>query len=99
MSAAKKAKKKVKQKARKKSVGKTRPHVQKHRDGSLWAKGQTLGGLATGRWQWFRKDGSRLRSGHFEQGQQVGEWITYDRKGEVYKVTQIKAKRGGSWGP
>ena len=64
-------------------------HIQRHRDGSLWARGQTLDGLATGYWEWFRKDGIRMRSGHFEAGVQVGEWTTYDKTGAVYKVTDL----------
>jgi hypothetical protein len=63
-----------------------------HKDGTLWATGQMLEGVPTGYWEWFRKDGSKLRSGWFENGQQVGEWTTYGRKGEVYKVTQVKPK-------
>ncbi|WP_340117069.1 hypothetical protein [Pelagibius sp. 7325] len=66
--------------------------VKNHKDGTLWARGQTLDGLPTGYWEWFRKDGTKLRSGHFDKGEQVGEWTTYDRKGEVYKVTTMKAK-------
>jgi len=69
-------------------------HLQHHKDGSLWARGQTIGGVATGYWEWFRKDGSRLRSGHFENGEQAGEWTTYDKTGEVYKVTRIKPRPG-----
>jgi hypothetical protein len=45
-----------------------------------------------GYWEWFRKDGTRMRSGHFEDGEQIGEWTTYDTKGEVYKVTKMKPK-------
>jgi hypothetical protein len=67
------------------------PFEKRHRDGSLWARGQTLDDLPTGYWEWFRKDGTKLRSGWFERGEQVGEWTTYDRAGEVYKVTTIKA--------
>jgi uncharacterized protein YdhG (YjbR/CyaY superfamily) len=26
-----------------------------------------------------------MRSGYFEDGEQVGEWTTYDRKGRVYE--------------
>ena len=33
-----------------------------------------------------------MRSGHFENGEQIGEWITYDKKGSVYKKTHIKPK-------
>jgi antitoxin component YwqK of YwqJK toxin-antitoxin module len=67
-----------------------KPHVEYHRDGSVWAKGQTVHGVPTGYWEWFRKDGTRMRSGSFQHGEQVGEWTTYDRQGKVYKVTQIK---------
>jgi antitoxin component YwqK of YwqJK toxin-antitoxin module len=67
-------------------------HIQRHKDGSLWARGQTIDGVATGYWEWFRIDGTKLRSGHFENGEQVGEWTTYDKKGEVYKVTNMKRK-------
>ena len=38
----------------------------------------------------------QLRSGNFEKGQQVGQWTTYDRKGQVYKVTTIKPKLAAS---
>jgi antitoxin component YwqK of YwqJK toxin-antitoxin module len=65
-------------------------HTLYHRDGSVWAKGQTIGDVPTGYWEWFRKDGTRMRSGFFEDGKQVGEWTTYDRKGRVYKVTKTK---------
>jgi hypothetical protein len=62
-------------------------HIQLHRDGTLWARGWMSGEVQTGYWEWFRKDGTRLRSGHFIGGKQVGEWTTYDREGQVYKVT------------
>jgi antitoxin component YwqK of YwqJK toxin-antitoxin module len=71
---------------------KPKPFTKSHRDGSLWAKGQTLDGVPTGYWEWYRKDGSRLRSGTFKAGEQVGEWTTYDAKGKVYKVTKMKPK-------
>ena len=67
-------------------------HIQKHRDGSLWARGQTIDGVATGYWEWFRIDGTKLRSGYFENGAQAGEWMTYDKNGEVYKITRMKPK-------
>lgn len=65
------------------------PFEKLHRDGSLWARGQTVDDVPTGYWEWFRKDGTRLRSGHFHKGRQVGEWTTYDAKGEPYKVTRM----------
>lgn len=67
-----------------------KPFEKRHKDGSLWATGQTLDDVPTGYWEWFRKDGTRLRSGHFSNGEQVGEWTTYDAKGEAYKITQMR---------
>lgn len=66
------------------------PYRHYHKDGSLWAAGQLSDGKPEGYWEWFRKDGTRLRSGHFMAGDQVGEWTTYDRAGKPYKVTTIK---------
>jgi len=77
-------------KTAKRSAAKTYTHF--HKDGSVWAKGQTRNDVPTGYWEWFRKDGSKLRSGYFEDGKQTGEWTTYDRKGQVYKVTKINPK-------
>lgn len=68
------------------------PFTQYHKDGSVWAKGRVEDAIPTGYWEWFRKDGTKLRSGYFEAGKQVGEWTTYDRRGEVYKVTRMKPK-------
>ena len=67
-------------------------HVHRHSDGSIWAKGWLLDGVMTGFWEWFRKDGVRMRSGYFDDGRQVGTWTTYDRTGAVYKVTMVKPK-------
>ena len=67
-------------------------HTIFHKDGSVWGKGEMVNGVEDSYWEWFRKDGSKLRSGYFEDGKQVGEWTTYDRKSQVYKVTKMKAK-------
>ena len=78
----------------KKAKTKAKENLHYHKDGTLWAKGQTTDDVMTGYWEWFRKDGSKLRSGSFdEKGEQVGEWTTYDKQGEVYKVTTIKVKK------
>ena len=69
---------------------KATPFERRHRDGSLWAKGQSIDDVPTGYWEWFRKDGTKLRSGYFDNGVQVGEWTTYDRSGAVYKITTIR---------
>lgn len=68
------------------------PYTEHHKDGSPWARGQKRDGLATGYWEWFRLDGTRMRSGHFEAGEPAGEWTTYDRSGAVHKVTTRKPK-------
>lgn len=72
---------------------KPKDHVQYHKDGSVWAKGQTLNEVPTGYWEWFRLDGTRMRAGTFEDGKQIGQWTTYDKAGQVYKVTTMKAQK------
>ncbi|MBX3652462.1 MAG: hypothetical protein KF771_13935 [Burkholderiales bacterium] len=73
---------------------KSRPYIQYHKDGSVWARGQVIDGVPAGHWEWFRRDGTRMRSGHFEDGVPVGTWTTYDQSGRLYKVTE-KAAGGG----
>jgi antitoxin component YwqK of YwqJK toxin-antitoxin module len=51
-------------------------HVHYHKDGTIWAKGPTIDGAMTGYWEWFRKDGTIMRSGYFEHGEQFGQWTT-----------------------
>ncbi len=65
-------------------------HIVYHKDGSIWAKGKMVNGVCDGYMEWFRKDGTKMRSGYFKKGKQVGEWITYDKNGKVYKATSIK---------
>jgi antitoxin component YwqK of YwqJK toxin-antitoxin module len=74
---------------------KAEKHVQYHKNGTVWARGQTIDGVPNGYWQWFRVDGTLMRSGTFEDGEQVGEWTTYDKDGKVYKVTMMKRKPRG----
>ena len=73
---------------------KAKEHVHYHKDGSVWAKGPMIDGVMTGYWEWFRNDGVRMRSGTFDNtGAQSGTWTTYDAKGKVYKVTEMKPKK------
>ena len=77
----------------KKKLSKTKTkknYVKFHNDGTIWARGTMVAGHLEGYWEWFRKSGTRMRSGYFEKGKQVGEWTTYDSKGKVYKVTRMK---------
>jgi antitoxin component YwqK of YwqJK toxin-antitoxin module len=79
-----------KKKTKKKQSGKE--YVKYHKDGSIWAKGRVVDGVPNGYWEWFRKDGTKMRSGHFDHGDQVGEWTTFDREGRTVKVTRMKPK-------
>ena len=68
-------------------------YVKYHKDGSIWAKGHRVEGIMEGYWEWFRKDGSKMRSGYFKANKQIGEWVTYDKRGEPYKITNFDKKR------
>ena len=62
--------------------------IKYHANGlTRWSKGKVVDGQPDGYWEWYRPDGTRKRSGHFKLGEAVGEWTTYNDKGEVYKVT------------
>jgi len=82
-------------------VARTKPHTQLHKDGSVWAQGQTLDGEMHGYWEWFRRDGVIMRSGSFDRGEQVGVWTTYNPLGKPHKVTQMTppAKAATKKGP
>jgi hypothetical protein len=40
----------------------------------------------------LRKDGTLMRSGSFDNGVQVGDWVTHDKDGRVVKVTRMTRK-------
>lgn len=62
--------------------------IKYHANGkTIWSKGKMSGDQPEGYWEWYRADGNIKRSGYFKKGEPVGEWITYDGKGEKYKVT------------
>jgi antitoxin component YwqK of YwqJK toxin-antitoxin module len=66
--------------------------IEYYDNSNVKARGSFAGGKLDGYWEWFRKDGSKLRSGYFKKGEQVGEWVTYDRQNQVYKVTNFDKK-------
>ena len=68
-------------------------YLKHHKDGSIWAKGYMLASKMEGHWEWFRKSGTKMRSGYFKNGKQIGKWTTYDPRGKVYKVTKISQER------
>lgn len=55
--------------------------------GSVKEQGLRLDGALHGAWEWFRRDGSVMRTGTFDRGRQVGVWRTYDRSGRLVKET------------
>lgn len=58
-------------------------------NGRLKAQGRYKKGVMSGSWQFFRRDGVKLRSGSFKDGQRIGKWVTYDTKGRPYKTTEF----------
>ena len=76
-------------KSKSKKITKSK-YVKYHNDGTIWAKGTMAGDQPDGYWEWYRKTGVIMRSGYFDKGKQVGEWITYDKTDKIYKVTKMK---------
>ena len=70
-------------------MSKPTPYEALHRDGSLRARGSMLDGEMHGHWEWFRLDGTIMRSGSFDCGRQIGTWTTYDRSGAPHKETHV----------
>ena len=65
--------------------------IKYHANGkTMFAKGKVKDDEPEGYWEWYRPDGTLKRSGHFDKGVPVGEWITYDQQGKVYKVSKKK---------
>lgn len=46
-------------------------------------RGEYLDGEMHGPWEFYRKDGSLMRSGEFDKGIQIGTWRTFDRTGKL----------------
>jgi antitoxin component YwqK of YwqJK toxin-antitoxin module len=67
------------------------PDVVYYDDGGRRHRGFQLDGQMHGSWEFFRKDGSLMRSGEFDRGQQVGVWRTFDRTGGVVKETEFES--------
>lgn len=68
--------------------------IKYHANGKTrWSKGKMIKGKQNGYWEWYRLDGTLKRSGHFDMGEPSGEWITYDKFGKVYKITNNKTSQ------
>ena len=67
----------------------TGEYLEFYSNGVLKAKGKMRQEKMHGYWEWFRKGGTKLRSGSFNKGEQVGLWITYDLSGKPYKKSNL----------
>jgi antitoxin component YwqK of YwqJK toxin-antitoxin module len=65
------------------------PDIAYYDTGTVRYRCFLLDGQMHGAWEFLRKDGSIMRSGELERGQQVGVWVTYDRGGRVVKETDF----------
>ncbi len=70
------------------------PHAELYDNGTIKLRGSHLDGEMHGDWEFFRRDGSLMRSGSFDRGRQVGVWKTYDRTGSVVKATDFGGGSG-----
>jgi antitoxin component YwqK of YwqJK toxin-antitoxin module len=65
------------------------PREELHKDGSVRARGHMRDGEMDGYWEWFRLDGTMMRTGSFDRGRRIGTWTTYDRSGARHKETHF----------
>jgi len=64
--------------------------IKYHANGqTIWSRGKMVDEQPDGYWEWYRKDGTIKRSGYFRNGEQTGEWTSYDQNGNVYKITRM----------
>lgn len=63
--------------------------IDRYDNGKVRFRGANLDGKMHGPWEFFRRDGSLMRSGSFERGKQTGVWRTFDRSGKVLKETEL----------
>jgi antitoxin component YwqK of YwqJK toxin-antitoxin module len=63
-------------------------------NGRVKFTGFRLDGELHGAWEWYRTDGSIMRSGEFDRGKQIGMWRTYDRSGQTVKETDFSNRSG-----
>jgi antitoxin component YwqK of YwqJK toxin-antitoxin module len=66
------------------------PAIDYYANGNVRFRGANLDGQMHGPWEFFRADGSMMRSGMFDRGRQVGLWRTFDRSGAIVKETTFK---------
>ena len=68
--------------------------IKYHANGAtVWSKGKMVADQPDGYWEWYRPDGTIKRSGYFENGEPIGEWVTYDNQGAKHKTTNRGTKQ------
>jgi antitoxin component YwqK of YwqJK toxin-antitoxin module len=65
------------------------PEVVYYDNGNVKYRGGYLDGEMHGPWEFFRRDGSTMRTGAFDRGKQVGIWRSYDRESIVTRETDF----------
>ena len=65
------------------------PQTAWYANGRPRYRGAYRDGQMDGFWEFFRSDGSLMRSGSFRLGRQVGRWTTYRRDGIIVRVTEF----------
>jgi antitoxin component YwqK of YwqJK toxin-antitoxin module len=65
------------------------PEVALYPNGGVKLTGFLLDGEMHGAWEWYRLDGSVMRTGGFDRGKQIGVWRTFDRAGTLVKETDF----------
>ncbi len=65
------------------------PEITYFGNGKVKYRGANLDGEMHGPWEWYRTDGSLMRTGQFDQGRQTGVWRTFDRSGRIVKETDF----------
>ena len=65
------------------------PDIAYYANGRVKYRGFQLDGAMHGPWEWYRTDGTLMRTGAFDTGRQVGTWRTFDRGGRIVKETRF----------
>ncbi len=65
------------------------PALDRYPNGNVRFRGAHVDDVMHGAWEFFRADGSLMRTGTFDHGRQVGTWRTYDRSGALVKETSF----------
>lgn len=71
------------------SLSEDEPETAYYPSGNVKFTGRRLDGEMHGAWEWYRTDGSLMRTGTFDHGRQIGLWRTIDRTGRVVKETDF----------